>query len=130
MLDSNFAKPLQITSSVSSASFSAGNSSRVNHHTSAASLALFTGTGKITLSSPSGEYLTEIRITGCEQAYQMKISGQQKCELPSSTSEAATHEMVCLVSGSALKWGTREVSFEGYETFGLSSGKQFSLQKS
>ena len=39
MLDSSFAKPFRITSTVSSASFSAGSSSRANHLTSAASLA-------------------------------------------------------------------------------------------
>jgi hypothetical protein len=66
-----------------------------------------------------------------------KVTGKQKCELPTSTTEteATKHEVICKEAGSELKFAGKEAKFELTEEVELAGteenkGKKFSIIKS
>jgi hypothetical protein len=54
---------------------------------------------RVTWSATSGSGFTDIFVSGCLQAGEMKVTGQQRCELPGSTIEALTHKAECMKTG-------------------------------
>jgi hypothetical protein len=84
---------------------------------------------EIKLSPMTGEQFSEVSVSGCEQEYQAKVTGSQKCKLPASTAEATTHEVNCAISESSLRAGSHSVELGLVEKIKLTSGKSFSLQR-
>jgi hypothetical protein len=86
--------------------------------------------GEVTLAtSEEKQPFTEVSVTGCEQEYEGKVLGTQKCKLARVTTEAVGHEVSCTGSESRLKLRTRTVELEFHEEIQLSSGVKFSVQR-
>ncbi len=73
--------------------------------------------------------VAQLSITGCEQEYEGRVTGTQKCELPNATSEATKHGLSCLAQGSELKVNGRAATLTDGEEIALSGGQAFSLQR-
>ena len=70
----------------------------------------------------------EIKVEGatCVVKGTYKVKGTQTCKLPSGELFAVNHEIKCTSTGSKLKLGTEEASFEGIQTAKLESKKEWS----
>jgi hypothetical protein len=66
-------------------------------------------------AAQSGEAITTVSLEGasCSLKEPFEVSGTQTCRLPGISTEAVTHEMECLTSGSKLKVGGKLATFEG-----------------
>jgi hypothetical protein len=84
--------------------------------------------GQIIFSSPVKETWGEISVIGCEQEYEGKVTGTQKCQISRATTELAVHEVVCSPTGSSLKVHLTQAEMTNSEELQLTSGKAFSLQ--
>ena len=97
--------------------------------------AKLTSTAALTLEGAgSGHRWTVIEIESkaghtCELAGPEIVLGEAKCELSNSTAEAIKHALACSVSGSDVKRMNKAAEFALTEEIGLTSGKEWSLQR-
>jgi hypothetical protein len=61
----------------------------------------------------TGVAFTTIEIGVCALKSTLEVKGTQKCELPSGEVFKRLHEIECLATGSSLKLGTKEATYEG-----------------
>jgi hypothetical protein len=81
------------------------------------------GIGTATFKPEAGEEWATVIISGCEQEAIVKMAGTQKCSSPAVETEAVEHELVCLPSGSSLKFGAKHAEFTLTGLGLLASGK-------
>jgi hypothetical protein len=69
------------------------------------------GTSGVVVFSANSTNFALIEVSGCEKAAKLNITGKQTCSFLLMETEATTHMLECLTTGSELFNGTKKVKF-------------------
>jgi hypothetical protein len=90
---------------------------------------------ELTYTPSEGTTFTTFKVKSklgktCAFAGSYVVKGSQACKLPGDETEATTHTVECLASGSKLTAAEKQVTFTATESVQLTSGKKYSVKES